>query len=278
MFCTAFVHVSMWAVDFAVRLWDKDKPQPSRGTSNGTSFRCGWVDPAAVSAEEGPCRRSPRVAGIGSNSAGWRTDGVGFLWWSGICAGSARRISVYRPHTALRRDLGRCRAGRGVYRRQAGSDSRAFSRYRCSWHRPGARRRRSKRRFSMGTALSQRPFGSCAALATEITTQEERNLPCGRRPTRLPYAALERLSFISTAPWPESCFARHLCTRSKCAYVTLYTADGHFKTQTWNATNFTAASRLRNNLRSGYLRNAQARGITKAVFSIIKPAAAISYI
>src|SRR6516164_2377618 len=82
-------------MDFGRAARDKDKPHPLG--HHGNPFRCGWVDPAAVSAEEGPCRRSPQMDRTGSNSAGGRTDGVGFLWWSCIRTGSARRVSVYRP-------------------------------------------------------------------------------------------------------------------------------------------------------------------------------------
>jgi hypothetical protein len=95
--------------------WDKDKPRTLG--HRGNSFRCRWIDLAAVSAEEGPCRRPPGVGGTGSDYAGrWGTDGVGFLRWSTIRTGSARSISVYRPHTPICCDLSRCRAWRGLHR------------------------------------------------------------------------------------------------------------------------------------------------------------------
>src|SRR5882757_2354105 len=88
--------------------WDQDKPHTLG--HHGNSFRCRWIDLAAVSADEGPCRRPPGMGGTGSDHAGWwGTDGVGFLRWSGIRAGSARSLSVYRPHTPVCRDLSRCR-------------------------------------------------------------------------------------------------------------------------------------------------------------------------
>src|SRR5579859_2695979 len=69
-------------MDFGCAAGDKDKPHTLG--HHGNSFRRGWIDLAAVSAEEGPCRRSPWVAGTSSNSVGWRADGACFLWWSGI--------------------------------------------------------------------------------------------------------------------------------------------------------------------------------------------------
>ena len=52
-------------------------------------------------------------------------------------------------------------------------------------------------------------------------------------------------------------------------------ADGRVETKIWNAEKFTADSDLRNNLGSGHLRNARARRITKALFSISQPGAYI---
>src|SRR5271170_872562 len=80
--------------------WDKDKPHTLG--HHGNSFRCRWIDLAAVSAEEGPCRRPPREVGTGSNYPWrWGTGGVGFLRWSAIRTGSTRGMSVYRPHTPM---------------------------------------------------------------------------------------------------------------------------------------------------------------------------------
>jgi hypothetical protein len=75
-------------------------------------------------------------------------------------------------------------------------------------------------------------------------------------------------------PAPESVFKAELI-KAKRAYVRLYLADGRVQTKIWNAAKFTADSDLRNNLGSGYLRNARARRITRAVFSITQPSAYI---
>ncbi len=71
-------------------------------------------------------------------------------------------------------------------------------------------------------------------------------------------------------PAPEALFKAELLN-AKRAYVTLHKTDGRIETKIWNAANFSATSNLRNNLGSGYLRNARARGIIGAVFSITPP-------
>jgi hypothetical protein len=74
--------------------WAENKPQTLGHHSN--SFRCRWIDLAAVSAEEGPCHQIAWRIGTGSDYVGrWGTDGVAFLRWSAICAGSTHAASLY---------------------------------------------------------------------------------------------------------------------------------------------------------------------------------------
>src|SRR5271170_6877872 len=73
-------------VDRGRAAWAEDKPHTLG--HHGNSFRCRWIYLAAVSAEEGPCRRPPGMVGTGSDCARrWGTDGVGFLRWFAIRTG-----------------------------------------------------------------------------------------------------------------------------------------------------------------------------------------------
>ncbi len=94
--------------------WDPDKPRPLG--HRGHSFRCRRINPAAVSAEKGPCRRSPGMGRTCGDYVGrWGTDGVDFLWRSPVRTGGTRGISLYRPDTPVCCDRGRCRAWRGLH-------------------------------------------------------------------------------------------------------------------------------------------------------------------
>jgi hypothetical protein len=92
----------------------------------------------------------------------------------------------------------------------------------------------------------------------------------GQEPTAVHGSGVE----LHFDPAPESVFRAELI-KAKRAYVRLYLADGRVETKIWNAEKFTADSDLRNNLGSGHLRNARARRITKALFSISQPGAYI---
>ena len=73
--------------------WDKDKPHTLG--HDGNSFRCRWIDLAAVSAEEGPCRRPFGVVGTGSNMLGGGAPMVLVSYGGLLFAPAAHAASLY---------------------------------------------------------------------------------------------------------------------------------------------------------------------------------------
>jgi len=72
---------------------------------------------------------------------------------------------------------------------------------------------------------------------------------------------------LSFYPEDESRF-KELLLSNKKAEVCLYKADGEIEVIVWNALKFSESSNIKANIWSGYLRNWQEKGITKAEFTI----------
>jgi len=70
-------------------------------------------------------------------------------------------------------------------------------------------------------------------------------------------------------PSNEENFKR-LLLQKKVAYLLLHKFDGSKEIKEWNAINFSESSSVNSNLRSGYLRNWQKKGIIKAEISTDK--------
>ncbi|MBU0945349.1 MAG: hypothetical protein KJ804_12165 [Proteobacteria bacterium] len=71
---------------------------------------------------------------------------------------------------------------------------------------------------------------------------------------------------ITYYPSDEESF-KQLLLQKKVAYLLLHKIDGTKELKEWNAINFTAQSSVNGNLRSGYLRDWQKKGIIKAEIS-----------